>query len=99
MVAVNTTADLTGADQFTDAISIVGDISLTISGTFTGSVTVQRSFDDGSTWLDVDTFNAPTEEVGFEPAGTQYRVGVKAGESWSGTATVGLYGYNKWRYE
>lgn len=99
MVAVNTTADLTGADQFSDAIMIVGDMSLTISGTFTGPVTVQRSFDEGSTWLDVDTFTTVTEEVGFEPALCQYRVGVKAGESWSGTATVGLYGYSTWRYE
>ena len=49
--------------------------------------------------MDVDTFTVPTEEVGFEPAGLQYRVGVKAGESWSGTATVGLYGYTTWRYE
>ena len=99
MVAINTTADLIGADQFTDAIGIVGDMSLTISGTFTGNIVVQRSFDEGSTWMDVDTFTVPTEEVGFEPAGLQYRVGVKAGESWSGTATVGLYGYTTWRYE
>ena len=99
MVAVNTTASLTGADQFSDAITIVGDMSLTISGTFVGTVTVQRSFDGGSTWLDVDTFTTPTEEVGFEPAGCQYRVGIKAGEYTSGTATVGLYGYTTWRYE
>jgi len=99
MVAVNTTASLTGADQFSDAIDLVGDMSLTISGTFTGNITVQRSFDEGSTWLDVDTFTAATEEVGFEPAGCQYRVGVKAGESWSGTANVGLYAYSTWRYE
>ena len=99
MVAINTTADLTGADQFTDAIGIVGDISLTISGTFTGNIVVQRSFDEGSTWHNVDTFTAVTEEVGFEPALCQYRVGVKAGESWSGTATVGLHGYSTWRYE
>lgn len=99
MVAVNTTADLTGADQFSDAITIVGDMSLTISGTFTGNIVVQRSFDEGSTWHNVDTFTAVTEEVGFEPAGCQYRVGVEAGESWTGTASVGLYGYNTWRYE
>jgi len=99
MVAINTTADLTGADQFTSAISVVGDLSLTISGTFVATITVQRSFDEGSTWLDVDTFTAPTEEIGFEPAGTQYRVGIKAGEYTSGTATVGPYGYTTWRYE
>lgn len=99
MVAVNTTASLTGADQFSDAISIVGDMSLTISGTFVATITVQRSFDEGSTWLDVDTFTAATEEVGFEPAGCHYRFGIKAGAYTSGTAVVGLYGYNTWRYE
>lgn len=99
MVAVSTTADLTGDDQFSTAITVVGDLSLTISGAFTGPVTVQRSFDEGSTWLDVDTFTTMTEEVGFEPVLCQYRVGVKASESWSGTATVGLYGYSTWRYE
>jgi len=99
MVAVNTTAELTGADQFTPAIPVIGDLSLTISGSFTGTVTVQRSFDEGNTWLDVDTFTSPTEEVGFEPASCHYRVGVTAGGSWSGTADVGLYGYTKWRYE
>lgn len=99
MVAVVTTATLTAADQFSSPIYLVGDISLSISGSFTGSVTVQRSFDDGSTWLDVDVFTAATEEVGFEPTGCQYRVGVKAGASWSGTAEIGLYGYDAWRYE
>ena len=99
MVAVNTTASLTGDNQFSDAIELVGDMSLTISGTFTGNITVQRSFDEGSTWLDVDTFTQPTEEVGFEPAGCQYRVGIKTGEYTSGTANVGLYAYSTWRYD
>lgn len=99
MVAINTTAALTAADQFSPVIGVVGDLSLSISGAFTGTVTVQRSFDEGLTWLDVDHFTQPTEEVGFEPAGCHYRVGVKAGESWAGTATVGLYGYTTWRYE
>lgn len=99
MVAVNTTAELTGANQFSDALYLVGDMSLTISGTFAGTITVQRSFDEGSTWLDVDTFTQPTEEVGFEPAGCQYRVGIKTGDYTSGTASVGLYAYNTWRYE
>jgi hypothetical protein len=99
MVAINSIAELTEAAQFSAPISVVGDLSLTISGEFTGTVTVQRSFDDGSTWLDVDAFTQPTEEVGFEPAGCQYRVGVKAGSSWSGSALIGLYGYTTWRYE
>jgi hypothetical protein len=80
MVAVNTTASLTGADQFSDAIELVGDMSLTISGTFAGTITVQRSFDEGSTWLDVDTFTrSPRKSVSNLPAasiGLASRLGI-----------------------
>jgi len=35
-------------DTFSDALSLRGDFSLSIAGTFVGTVTVQRSFDAGS---------------------------------------------------
>ena len=87
----STTADLTGADQFTDSIRVIGPIALSISGTFTATVTVQRS-QDNATWLDVDTYTAATEKVGNEAVLYYYRVGIKSGEYTSGTATVALYG-------
>lgn len=99
MVAVNTSASITGAAQFTDAITLIGDLSLSISGTFTGNVTVQRSFDGGTTWLDVSTYTEASEEVGFQPTVAHYRVGVKSGESWTGTADVAIHGFTTWRYE
>ena len=98
MPAVNIISTLTGANQFSTSISIVGDMSLTVSGTFTGNVVVQRSF-DGLTWHNVETITSATEKVGFEAAGCQYRVGVEAGEPWSGTAVAGIYGYTTWRYK
>lgn len=99
MTTVRLTATLTGDDQYTASTQLIGDMSLSISGTFTGTVTVQRSFDLGATWRDVDTFTRPTEEVGFEPALLTYRVGVKSGSPWSGSAVVQLQGHDRWRYE
>lgn len=81
-----------GAENlYTDAISLVGYFNLSISGTWAGTVTVQRSFDSGSTWHDVDTWTENTQEYGLEPeGGTQYRVGIKTGEYTSGTCAVRL---------
>jgi hypothetical protein len=53
------------------------------------TVTVQRSRDN-STWRDVDSWTAPSEEVGFEPNPMYYRVGIKTGGYSSGTAVVEL---------
>ena len=44
---------LTGENQFCDPGEIIGYFNISISGTWVGTVTVQRSFDDGSTWFDV----------------------------------------------
>jgi len=85
------TRSITAANLFTDAVSMVGYFNLSISGTWAGTVTVQRSFDSGSTWHDVDTWTENTQEYGLEPeGGTQYRVGIKTGEYTSGTCVVRL---------
>ena len=87
-----------GADQalaisaqntFTAPVVLLGGFSLSISGTWAGTVTIQRSFDEGSTWLDVQTYTANIEDTGSEPRGnTVYRVGIKTGNYTSGTANV-----------
>jgi hypothetical protein len=65
---------------------------LSIEGTFEGTLTLQRSFDDGSTWKDVDTFSAQFESYFYEPRpDVLYRLGFKTGDYTSGTATVILY--------
>lgn len=76
-------------NTFTDVVAISGYFNLSISGTFSATVTVQRSV-DGSTWRDVDTFTAPTEQVGMDPESLFYRVGVKTGNYTSGTVNVRL---------
>ena len=83
------------ADTWSDAIQVVGSFNLSISGTFSATVTVQRS-DDGTTWRDVDTFTAPSEEVGYDPILNYYRVGIDTGDYTSGTAVASINGYDVW---
>lgn len=85
------TATITGANEWTDSIRLSGAFDLSISGTFTATVTVQRSYDN-SAWRDVDTFNSETEEVGWQPEIAYYRAGVKTDEFTSGSITVSLAG-------
>ena len=83
------TANITAENTFTTAARLEGYFNLSISGAWAATVTVQRSIDN-STWVDVDTFTANAEEVGFEPELMWYRVGVKTGEFTSGTVVVRL---------
>lgn len=83
------TKDVSAENTFSDGLYVVGDFNLSISGTFVGTVTVQRSFDQGSTWRDVDTFTAPIETAGSDPEPVVvYRAGIKTGEYTSGTASI-----------
>ena len=69
-----------------------GDINLSIFGSFsTTSVSVQRSFDGGTTWLTVAQYTAPTEQVitNVEPAAL-WRVGVLSGSYSDGPVSVRL---------
>jgi hypothetical protein len=73
-----TTASIVAQNTFTDGLYTVGSFNLSISGTFSATVTVQRSFDVGVTWADVDTFTAPIETAGYDPeVVVLYRAGVK----------------------
>jgi len=81
--------DISAQNTFSDGIYTEGGFNLSISGTFVATVTVQRSFDAGSTWRDVDTFTAPIETYGVDPEPVVvYRAGVKTGEYTSGTVSI-----------
>lgn len=84
-------ASIGAQNTFTDSIKLSGPFDLSISGTFVGTVTVQRSYDNSS-WKDVDTFTSPSEEYGFQPEIAWYRAGIKTGAYTSGTAVVSLAG-------
>ena len=81
------TATLTAENTFSDSVEIQrGRFNLSLSGTWVASVTVQRSFDDGVNWVDVESFSANTEQIGQEPEDdTLYRFGIKTGNYTSGS--------------
>jgi hypothetical protein len=85
------TRSIAAENLWTDAIECCGYFNISISGTWDGTVTVQRSFDSGSTWFDVNTWTSNTQEYGFEPErGVWYRAGVKFGEFLSGMVVLRL---------
>jgi len=85
------TRSISAENLYTDSAEIQGYFNISISGTWAGTVTVQRSFDLGSTWYDVATWTANTQEYGFEPERrVYYRAGIKTGEYTSGTAVIRL---------
>ena len=78
-------------NTFTDRVNLVGYFNISLSGTWVGTVTVQRSFDSGSIWHDVETWTENTEEYGIEPEhGVTYHVGFKDGDYTSGTLVARL---------
>ena len=80
---------VTAENTFSDGLYTEGAFNLSLSGTFVATVTVQRSFDQGSTWRDVDTFTAPIETYGNDPEPVVvYRAGVKTGDFTSGTVNI-----------
>ncbi len=84
------TKSISAENTFSDALSLRGDFSLSISGLSDSTVTVQRSFDAGSTWADVDTFTSSYEGNGYDAVGAQYRAGIKSGACGSDTVVVSL---------
>ena len=63
----------------TSGLTVQGEFSFSLSGTLDGAtVTVQRSHDSGSTWKDVDAFDALTETYGYEPELCDYRATVSS---------------------
>ena len=89
----------TADNDFTGSIRVIGieearRFSVVITGTFTATLTLQRSFDDGATWEDVTTYTTATSTTykdGLDNQIVYYRIGVKTGDYTSGTATARLY--------
>jgi len=97
MPSQHVTASITAQNTFSNSIKAAGqrsgeqDIAVSISGTFTATVTVQRSLDDGSNFFDLPTTYTAAAEINIVPArGVLYRVGVKTGDYTSGTIEVGI---------
>ena len=90
------TKAITGQNSFSDPIDVhgssrnvrYGQFNVSIWGTFVANITLQRSFDGGTTWLDVISYSAPIEDAGTEVEPALYRIGVKTGGFTSGTVNV-----------
>lgn len=65
--------NVAGSGDFSGLVTIRGDFNFSLTGTWVGTITVQRSFDGGTTWRDVETFTSNAERVGLEPEGATYR--------------------------
>lgn len=92
------TSTITGANQFTDDIRVIGvgtqrSFTLTITGTFSGTVTLQRSVSEPGSWVDVSTYTAATSTSysdGLDNQIIYYRIGIDSGDYTSGSAVVTL---------
>lgn len=86
------------ADVFSDPIRVTGigtgrSFGITISGTFVGTVTLQRSVGSVGAWVDVTSYTTPVSTSLSDALDNQiifYRIGIKPGNYTSGTAVVGL---------
>lgn len=83
-------ASITAQNTGTGALTVPKGkpVNISISGTFAATVFVQRSFDQGSTWLDVESHTAPVERIMDTPENTTVRLFVKTGGFTSGTVVA-----------
>ena len=81
------TATITAQNSFTAWVQLRGNGDISVSGISGSTVTVQRSFDGGTTAKDIEAFTTDFERtVDASEQGAVYRVGVKTGEY--GTDTI-----------
>ena len=100
---------ITSAPVFTSTLTIqgktrtnitiaVGSLSagsaVNLGGSLTGAITLQRSFNNGVTWHDVNDWSVATEDIADkpEPETVQYRLGTKTGNYTSGEGVIRLGG-------
>lgn len=95
------TGALTAENTFAGTIIAdnLDDITYTVDGTWAGTVTLQRSYDQGTTYVDVAAYTSNVAyQITNERDDVYYRIGIKTGNYTSGTANVtiakvGEYGY------
>ena len=83
---------LTTENTWTDWVWNQGHgMALSISGTWSGTLTLQRRFDAILSEVDVTSYTANAQKVIDDPTmGIQYRIGFKTGASPTGTAEVAI---------
>ena len=91
-------AEVNAEDTFTNPIRVSGvegqrAFGVSISGTFTATVTLQYSVGEPGTWVDVKSYTTGVSESHNDDLDNQiiyYRIGVKAGDFSSGPVNVML---------
>jgi hypothetical protein len=89
---------LAAEDTWTDPVRVTGisgdrALAITISGTWVGTVTLQRSVEAPGTWTDVTSWasnQSTSSNDGLDNQVIYYRLGFKTGQYTSGTATCAL---------
>lgn len=98
-VGQTVTESITAQNTFSESILVTGittgrTFAVVITGTFTATVSLQRSFDGGSTWQDTGTTYTTATSTTFTDALDNqiinYRIGVKTGDYTSGTISATL---------
>ena len=89
---------LSAADVFSDPIRIAGltadrNLDIATSGTWSATLTLQRSVGEPGNWVDVTTYvvnTTTTYNDGYDNEIIWYRLGIKTGDYTSGAAAVSL---------
>ena len=92
------TANISAENTFTNTIEVTNvgtsrSFTISLTGTWVATVTLQRSFDDGASWIDVTTYTTNqsiTYSDGLDNQIVLYRIGVKTGAYTSGTVAATL---------
>jgi len=92
------TTEIGAQDTFTDPIRVAGvegqrAFGITLSGTFTATVTLQYSVGEPGSWVDVQSYTTATSVNYNDELDNQiiyYRIGVKSGGFTSGSVTATL---------
>ncbi|MEE9458262.1 MAG: hypothetical protein V3V84_00700 [Candidatus Bathyarchaeia archaeon] len=91
---------ISAQNTFTPSLETRGMFNFSVSGTFVGTITIQRSFDlvdsngvwipdNSKTWHDLETYTSPAEDIGIQPEEQLVvRAGIKTGDYTSGSATL-----------
>lgn len=86
-------ANISAQNTFTEEIvpRKGSPMNMSVSGTWAGTVTLQRSFNAGATWVDVASYTANTElMVESIEDKVWWRLGIKSGNYGNGTAVCRL---------
>jgi len=84
-----------GATGESTDVPLFRNFNISIQGTFTATVHLQRTFDDGATWETTATYTAPVSTAGEEiEKGVSYRLSCSAYTSGTATYRLGQSGFS-----